>query len=192
MKRNDPLFEEIYKLDQATNCYMIEVALDQYADIFNEWDPAPFKRREIDPDLKLYLEGSSKEISFQYPIELYFTLPPGRQDDRIEQDTREGLKNSFVFTLYLLRKELRKTNTHMVRLTILGFAFLWIGTVFSDWAGGTLLVSLLGESLFIGGWVFIWEAVSLFFFTNRDLYHNYRTYKRLLNAPVFFREVARS
>lgn len=191
MRRRDPLFEEIYKLDQSTNCYMIEVALDQYADIFNEWDPAPFKRREIDPDLKLYLEGSSEEISFRYPIELYFTLPPGIQDDRVEQETREGLKNSFVFTLYLLRKELRKTNAHMIRLVILGFLFLWIGTVFPEILGDRLLVSLLAESLFIGGWVFIWEAVSLFFFTNRDLYHTYRTYKRLLNAPIFFREVAK-
>ncbi|XPM57997.2 MAG: hypothetical protein EDM05_009505 [Leptolyngbya sp. IPPAS B-1204] len=53
-----------------------------------------------------------------------------------------------------------------------------------------MLTSLLAEGIFIGGWVFLWEAVSLFFFTDLELYERYRAYKRLLNAPVFFREVS--
>lgn len=189
MKASNRLFEQIYRLDEATNCYMIEIALDQYTDIFNEWDPAPFKRREIDPDLVLYLEGSSQEISSHYPIELCFTLPKGTRNERLEQESREGIKNSFSFKMYLLRKELKKTNRQMIRLALLGLGFLWIGTVFSSRFEDTDLVSILSESIFIGGWVLIWEAVSLFFFTNRELYDHYQTYKRLLNAPVFFREI---
>jgi hypothetical protein len=38
---------------------MIEIALDRYEDIFNEWNPPPLKRQEIDADLELYLEGSA-------------------------------------------------------------------------------------------------------------------------------------
>lgn len=189
MKKTDRLFSEIYKIDESTNLYMIEIALDQYGDIFNAWDPAPFKRREIDPDLKLYLEGSSDEIPFQYPIELSFTLPQGKRNERMEEEARQGLKNSFIFKRYFLNKELKKTNSQTVMCIFLGFGFLWIGTIFSDRFEAKLLLSLLAEGLFIGGWVFLLEAVSLFFFTNRDLYHRYRTYKRLQNAPVFFREV---
>lgn len=186
--KQDQLFSEIYKIDEATNLYMIEVALDQYSDIFNEWDPAPFKRREIDPDLELYLEGSSDEISFRYPIELCFTLPKGIRDEHLEGEMRDGLRNSFFFKMYLIKKELKKTNTQMFRWVLLGFVFLWLGTVLSNQAEGKMALSLLADGLFIGGWVFLWEAVSLFFFTNRDLYGRYRTYKRLYKAPVFFRE----
>lgn len=42
--KKDTLFSEVYALDKSINRYMIEIALDQYEDIFNEWDPAPFKR----------------------------------------------------------------------------------------------------------------------------------------------------
>lgn len=185
------LFSEIYKVDESTNLYMIEIALDQYGDVFNEWDPAPFKRRDIDPDLQLYLEGSADEIPLRYPIELSFTIPQGTRNQQIEEDLRGGLKNSFTFKLYLLRKELKEVNTRMLRFILIGFLLLWVATKFSEQFEGAPFASILAEGLFIGGWVFIWEAVSLFFFTNRELYEDYRIYKRLLKAPVFFRETER-
>lgn len=181
-------FNEIYQIDEATNLYMIEVALDQYTNIFNKWDSAPFKRREIDPDLVIFLEGSSDEIPSRYPIELCFTIPQDKWNEQLEQEARRGLANSFMFKIYLLKIKLRKTNTEMIRDVILGFIFLWVATVSSKKFEVSVLLTLLGEGLFIGGWVFLWEAVSLFFFTNRELYHRFRTYKRLQNAPVIFRE----
>ncbi len=171
---------------------MIEIGLDQYADIFSEWDPAPFKRRSLDPDLELYLEGSAEEIPLHYPIELYFTLPSGTRNEAIEAETRNGLENSCRFKMYLLKQEIRKINTRMLRYILFGFIFLWSGTFFSTRFIGASFLSLLAEALFIGGWVFIWEAISLFFFTKRELYQRYRTFNRLKNAPMIFRETEAS
>lgn len=190
MKKKDRIFGEIYTIDESTGLYMIEIALDRYLDIFNEWDPAPFKRRALDSDLELYLEGSSEEIPLRYPVELCFTLPEGTRDETMEEESIDGLKNSFIFKIYLLKKELRKTNAQMLQDVILGFMFLWLGGIVSNQFADLAFLALVGESLFIGGWVFLWEAVSLFFFTNRELYHRYRIYKRLQNAPVIFRETA--
>jgi hypothetical protein len=187
-KNKNRFFNEIYTIDRSTGLYMIEIALDRYSDIFNEWDPAPFKRRALDSDLELYLEGSSEEIPLKYPIELCFTLPKGMRDEKIEEESQNGLKNSFVFKIYLLRQKLRKTNAQMLQDVILGFTFLWLGGIISNRFADQAFLSLVGESFFIGGWVFLWEAVSLFFFTNRELYHCYCNYKRLQNAPVIFRE----
>jgi hypothetical protein len=191
MKKNN-LFREIYTFDQATNRYMIEIALDQYADIFDEWDPAPFKRRSIDPDLELYLEGSAEEIPLRYPVELCFILPAGRRNEKLEEESLHGLKNSFAFKRYLLGREQRKTLLQITRCVVLGFAFLWFGTIFSERHQSQELLSLLAEALYIGGWVFLWEAVSLFFFTERELYYRYRSYKRWQNALVIFREAEKA
>jgi hypothetical protein len=184
----DKPFNETYQIDTATNLYMVEVSLDNYTDLFNKWDSAPFKRREIDPDLKIFLEGSSDDVPFRYPIELCFTIPPEKWNEQLEQEARKGLENTFTFKIYLLKREIKKTNAQMIRNVLLGFIFLWVATVFSKRFEASVLLTILGEGLFIGGWVFLWEAVSLFFFTNQELYHHYRTYKRLKNAPVFFRE----
>lgn len=188
MNNHNQLFNEIYKIDAATNLYMIEVALHQYADIFNEWDSTPFKRRDLDPDLQLYLEESSSEIPAKYPIELCFTVPAGTRDQQIEADARDGIKNSFISKRYFLNKKVKQTNMRMFWFVLVGFLLLWVAKSLSSWRADADLQSILLEGLAITGWVFLWEAVSLFFFTNRELYRRYSTYKRLQNALVLFRE----
>jgi hypothetical protein len=189
--KKDTFFSKIYALDQSTNRYMIEIALDRYEDIFNEWDPAPFKRREIDSDLQLYLEGSAEEIPLQYPIELCFTVPTGKRNECMEEETRSALRSFFGFKIYFSKRESRKLHIRILNYLFFGFLLLWTGNTYpghdatEDWA------IVLTEGIFIGGWVFLWEAVSLFFFTNREMYHRNRIYARLLNAPVFFQEVPR-
>lgn len=191
MKKSDRIFNETYKIDEATNLHMIEVAIDQHSDIFNEWDAAPFKRRDLDPDLQLYLETSSNEITDKYDIELCFTLPTGTRNEPLEEEVRNGIKNSFISKRYFLSKDIKKTNTRMFWFVLAGFLCLWVAKVLSGRVSEADLPSILLEGLAISGWVFLWEAVSLFFFTNRELYDRYKNYKRLQNAPVVFREADR-
>lgn len=188
MAQKEDYIAEIYAIDKANNAYMIEVALDQYTDIFSEWDPAPFKRREIDPDLQLYLEGSADEIPSKYLIEFCFTLPPGSRDEAMEQEVRDGLRNSVDFKLYLLRKEIRLINTRTLRYVLAGLGTLLVARFLAEPAERNVITSVLTEGLFIGGWVFLWEAVSLFFFSNRDLFDRYNLYRRFQRSQVIFRE----
>ncbi len=191
MKKKDRVFHETYKIDESTNLYMIEIALDRYTDIFNKWDPSPFKRREVNPDLEHYLERSSDEIPLRYPIELYIAVPKGIKDEQMEEESRNGIKNHFNFRIYLLKERLNKNNSRVLICVLAGF---FLQGVVAIWQidPNRILPSIFEQGLLIGGWVFLWEAVSLFFFTNRELYHRYRTYKRLRNAPVSFQEVEKS
>lgn len=189
MALKEEYIAEIYAIDKANNAYMIEAALDHYTDIFSEWDPAPFKRRELDPDLQFYLEGSADEIPKKYAIEVCFTLPPGTRDEAMEQDVRAGLRNSVDFKLYLLKKEIRLINVRTARYVLAGLGTLLVARL-AEPLDINIFTSVLTEGLFIGGWVFLWEAVSLFFFSNRDLYNRYCTYKRLRGSEVIFSEAA--
>ncbi len=185
----DGLFQEMYRRDAATGSYIIEIALDRYSDIFSEWDPAPFKLRDLDPDLELYLEGCSDDIPFRYPVTLSFTIPKGIRDQNIEEQARNGLANSFMFKRYFLRKDREKTSTRTLLYILIGFAFLWVATIFPQQLAESVFPSIIVEGLFIGGWVFLWEAISLILFTYRGLAHRSRTYKRLQHSPIVFREV---
>ncbi len=188
MKRKS-VFSEVYALDQSTHRYMIEIALDQYEDIFSEWDPAPFKRREIDADLELYLEGSVEEIPSRYPIELFFTLPQGKRSEALEEAACQGIRSFFGFKIHFLKLELRQITLRILNYLFFGFLLLWVGNTYPghhstrDWA------ILLADGIIIGGWVFLWEAVSLFSFTSLEMYHRHRIYNRLLQAPIFFKEL---
>ncbi|MDG2991510.1 hypothetical protein L3556_11300 [Candidatus Synechococcus calcipolaris G9] len=188
MKSRHQFLDQIYEIDQRNNAYMIEVALDQYTYLFNEWDPAPFKRRELDVDLQQYLESSCDEIPAHYDIELCFTLSPGTQNAELEHEARLGLENSFKFKLYLLKQELRRINTRMIRYVFAGLGTLFVAHLLAEKATMNTIASVLNEGLFVGAWVFLWEAVSLFFFSNRDLYDRYKTLKRLRTAQIIFQE----
>lgn len=188
MPRKQEYFAEIYAIDSATNAYMIEVALDRYTDIFSEWDPAPFKRRELDPDLQLYLEGSADEIPPKHAIEVCFTLPPGHRNAAMEQEVRRGLSNSVDFKLYLLRRDIKLINTRTFHYVLAGLGTLLVATLMAEPSEGSVVTSVLTEGLFIGGWVFLWEAVSLFFFSNRDLLNRYSLYQRFRRSQVIFKE----
>lgn len=182
------LFAEIYRFDKKSRSFIIEIALDRYEDIFSEWDPAPFKLRDIDPDLELYLEGSSDDIPIKYPVSLSFTIPKGSKNENIEEQARNGLKNGFTFKRYFLQNEIKSKNKQTIIFFVIGFAFLWVATIFPEKLRESPFPSIIVEGLFIGGWVFLWEAITLIIFTTRGLLHRNRIYKRLLSSPIQFRE----
>ena len=66
--------EKIYEKNEATNSFIISVTIENYADIFNELDPAPFRKRDLDQGLRDYLEDSSSDIPLKYGIILQFNI----------------------------------------------------------------------------------------------------------------------
>lgn len=187
MRKKEHFLKGIYETDSASSAYIVEVALDDYTDIFSEWDPAPFKRRDLDPDLEEYLLGAVAEIPSKESIIFCFILPQVKMNAEKEVEALAGLKNSFIYKRYKLQKSFSKSNTFAVRYLLMGFLFLWLGTAVPGYLAAGLVSSLLSEGIFIGGWVFIWEAVYQLFFLNQDLYTQYKHIKRMQLAPVVFR-----
>ena len=74
MKRADSALEGIYEKDQATSAFIIATAIERYTGIFNELDPAPFKKRDINQDLRVFLEDCSADIPLKYNVILQFNL----------------------------------------------------------------------------------------------------------------------
>lgn len=50
-----------------------------------------------------------------------------------------------------------------------------------------VLMSILLEGIFIGGWVFLWEAFSLVFIYNQDVRRNLREMRRFSKAQITFK-----
>ena len=191
-KKANKLFGESYVVDQLTGCYMIEIALTDYADIFNEWDPAPFKRREIDPDLVIYLENCSAEIPSQYPIELCFTVPGQIQNEQAEAASRNGIENSLRYLIYDIKEQHKANRNRILRFILLGLSSLWLAEASGNHPKADVFSSLLVQGIAIGGWFFLGEAGSLLFFANRNLRKRNLTYSRLKDAPIIFRATVQS
>ncbi|MDO8520718.1 MAG: hypothetical protein Q7S52_01255 [bacterium] len=188
MNKNVKKATQIYRKYEDTERLLIEVALDHYEDIFNEWDPAPFKRRDIDQDLRAFLEECSEEISIRHPIVIAFYLPKGELDDEKQEKCVEGLRSFFTFNKHLTSKELRLSYRQVLRHFLTGLAFLAVAVLFERQLEKTMLLELLDQGLFVGGWVFVWEALTIVAFRNQKLKHRIAEWNRFLDAPIIFKK----
>lgn len=50
----DDYLKKIYEKNTNTGNYIIEVSLNKYTDIFNDWDNSPLPKRDLDPDLDFF------------------------------------------------------------------------------------------------------------------------------------------
>jgi len=58
-KPDEKVLEKIYERDKDTGAFIISVAIEKYVDVFNELDSAPWRRRVLDHDLRMFLEDCS-------------------------------------------------------------------------------------------------------------------------------------
>lgn len=186
MKTSDAGLKKIYQQNPDTGAFLIETALDRYEDIFNAWDPAPYKRRDLNPDLLRYLEDSSSDIPLHRPVELLFKVPTQIYSGTKEDNTREGLSTYLTCDVDAARKNLRRLHRRsFVNLCVAGALLTAVAQV-SRLQDNQLLVSILRDGLTIGSWVFTWELISFFFFRRFEFRRELKKWKRLASAEIRF------
>jgi hypothetical protein len=178
--------KQIYKVNPESNAYIIEVSLENYNEIFNGWDPSPIKRRDLDPDLVHFMEECALDIPLRFPLELQFQMPGEQYDERKEELSRTGIQNNFNFTTHFIRKDIKQTRKKVVFYIITAFAFLSLGYISGQRVEPNIITTTLMEGLSIGGWVFLWEAFSLLFFSGQETYGKLRRYERFQNTIINF------
>ncbi len=183
-KRN--YLKQIYKQNTESKAYIIEVSVDYYHEIFNGWDPSPIKRRDIEPDLLDFIEQCAYDIPLKYNIELHFYLPKSGVDVSKEQLTLTGIKNNFQFIIHFINRKLRVIRRKILLYIMMSFSFLVSGYLFKQYLTLGVLTTPIFEGLVIGGWVFLWEAFSLFFFSSQEIRGRLRRYLKFVDSPIYF------
>ena len=186
MSKIESMLDKIYETDPNTGHYIIEVALKNYAEIFNDWDHAPYKRKDINPELIVFLEDSIDDIPQKFDVDICFYLAA-----EIRNPERERVITSWFKTFFAFYIEIEKTKikNHAKTALIYGVisAALLITSFFGHLYQNSIVVYTITEIIIVGGWVFLWEAISRLVFetkTNRRLIQNY---KRFIGAPISFR-----
>jgi hypothetical protein len=132
MRRDERTLERIYEKDKTTGAFIISIALDRYVDVFNELDSAPWRRRDLDHDLRIFLEECSADIPLKYDIILQFSIAQEKQDPIKEEKLKVGLKTYFTFVRSSLQKKIRasyqRSIVYALGAFLLIFAFYLLST----------------------------------------------------------------
>lgn len=190
-KKTKSLLQTIYDFDSERNAYIIRILIGQYTHVFNDLDPAPMKRRDLNQEILTYLEDCSKEIPLKYKVQLEFVVKDHREDSDKEQRARVGLKTYFSFVMLNLRREIvgayKKCAVYILTSCLLLSVSFYLRSRLADFS---IPFSILKEGLSIGGWVFLWEAIAIVVFSNREVFKEFKKYERLNDAEVKFTYLA--
>ncbi|MGE5580246.1 MAG: hypothetical protein ACM3WU_09410 [Bacillota bacterium] len=186
-KSKENFLKQMYRTNPDTNAFIIEISLDDYSEIFNGWDPSPVKRRDLDPELVGFLEACASDVPLRYPLELQLYMPQEKLDKDKENLSREGIRNNFDFTIHSVRKSLMEVRQKTAVYMIAAFAFMSVGYASGRLAQLGWVTTILTEGISIGGWVFLWEAFSLFFFSGQEIRARLKRYLRFQSTEVVFK-----
>jgi hypothetical protein len=183
LKRDERTLERIYEKDKATDAFIVSIALDRYVDVFNELDSAPWRRRDLDHDLRIFLEECSSDIPLKYDIIIQFNVEQEKQDPLKEERLKMGLKTYFTFVRTGLQRKIRRSYERSLIYGVVAFFLIFASYSLAAISTNTLLVSLF-DVVAIGGWVFLWEAISTLAFQGREARERFLTYQRFSTSEV--------
>jgi hypothetical protein len=187
--RKKKYFQKLYNFDQESQSYFIDVSLDSYDDVYDEWDPSPFKKRDIEDEFNDFVVNSSEDIPLNYNISVVLYLPSSKRDEKKETNLIAAYQNFYEYeTERLLKKKQNLRNKNISHLTmsfsLLTLYFLWEGL--SETQTGFFISFPLKEGLMIGGWVFLWEVFTNIFIRGKELRRQFKLYQRLFQANLKF------
>jgi hypothetical protein len=168
--------------------HRIELHLRELAQLFNSMDPTPFHHRDIDPGAKEFIESWALEFppDSRFQVSIHLDKPPPDGDPSAL--VTEALHNYFDYEAELVRRDLRRLLRQGRVSLAIGLTFLAVCLLIADALArvaesGTFL-TIVRESLTIGGWVALWRPLEIFLYDWWPLVRRRRIYKNLARAQV--------
>jgi hypothetical protein len=179
-------YKQVYDADPKTGEYIIDVKLDRFFDFYHPWDNSKFDRRDMHPELIDYLEDCSKEIPFSEGIAVRFEIESEEKSAEQEQKLEGSFRYYFRYLIRTYKQQRTREYRHTAFLAILALVLLFIANIVDTFLTENAFSLTVIEGIFVGGWVFMWEAVYALGFHRPGERQKMKEAVRLLDAPLFF------
>ena len=167
----------------------IDIKLQTVEQIFDNRDPAPFRERDLDPDLADLLLDAGEDLFGEPTYKVVFWLDKPCPPLEIES----AFRAHFEYTIERLRRtRKRRRRVGQVSLAIglvLVVALLALAQVVAKSVGGAVGAGLR-EGLVISCWVVLWRPIEILVYDWIPMRHERRVAAKLLAAPVEVRGAA--
>jgi hypothetical protein len=174
-------------VEQEKKSKRIEVRLRDLGQLFNTMDPSPFHDKDLDQDAEEYIESWAQEFPVKERVMLVIHLAewPAGQDPQALAE--QAIHNYFSYKARINKWELRRLLLEGWWSLLIGIAFLFLcliaGKSIGEAEKGTFL-SLLRESLVIGGWVAMWRPLEICLYAWWPIFRRGLIREKLSRMPV--------
>ncbi len=173
-----------YRVEGAD--HVVDIQVGTIDRLFDNRDPAPFRERDLDPDLLEYLVAASEDLQ-RVPMRLvlWFARPlPGNE-------VRAALKSHFEYELERIdrrRRQQRRIGQASLAIGLVLLVVLLSLAQFVDRLPLGRLHDPLHEGLVIISWVTMWRPIDTLVFDWIPLSRSRKLMQKLHDAPTEVRE----
>lgn len=170
-----------YRLENGEPCIDVRVGTVQH--LFDNRDPAPFRERDLDPDLSEYLVDSGEDLFGRERFRVVFWLDKPCRPGELEQAFRAHFEDMIARIRRTRRQHRRTGQVALLLAIILVVALLSLAQFIASILPGSLGTGLK-EGLVISSWVVMWRPIETILYDWIPTRHQRRVASRLLEAPI--------
>jgi hypothetical protein len=167
---------------------VIELRVDEIAQLFHTLDPFPFRERDLDHKAEEFIVGWARELPVDQPIRIAVHYPSSDDQTRAARDLSEAFRRYFSHMADNLQRDLNELFRVGRRSLGIGVFVLVTCLILAHLAGGFLTEApfkrLVEESFLILGWVANWRPLEIFLYDWWPIARRRDLYRRLSNAVV--------
>src|SRR6516225_9698679 len=179
---NIALIQEALVETPSTAATKIEISLNRLTQLFNSFDPSPFRERDLDREAEDYIVGSAEEASQQRPLALVIHLPADQLPAQGLPDLREAIHNYFAYRRDQESRRLRLLFRDGRIALLIGLSVL-LRELASSF-GNDSASDIFGEGMLIIGWVAMWRPLEIFLYEWVPIRRRCRVLAKLAEMPV--------
>ena len=171
--------------------YLVEIRLNEIRQLFNSFDPAPFREKDLESSAETYIVDSVQEFHLDTPITLVLHLPQSACTDEAASSVPAAIHHYFLYRAEITSKELRFTLQQGRIALVIGLVFLFLCIAAQQLIASLektgLMWSIIEEGFLISGWVAMWRPIDVFLYEWWPIRRRRRVYEKLAKLPVVLR-----
>jgi len=172
---------------------VIELRVDDIAQLFHTLDPFPFRERDLDREAEEYIVGWARELPGRNPVKIRIHYPNNPAQTRVARELAEAFHRYFSDRANAIQRDINELFRIGRRSLAIGIAILVLCLLSAHFGVRALFEEpfrrLLEESLLILGWVANWRPLEIFLYDWWPLVRRRDMYRRLANASVESRPI---
>lgn len=167
---------------------VIELRVDDVAQLFHTLDPFPFREKDLDREAEEYIVGWARELPAQHAITIVIDFPDTDAQRRTAGDLAAAFSRYFADRADAIQRDLNELFRVGRYSLAIGVGILIACLMAAHFVAGLLFEppfrGLVEESLLILGWVANWRPLEIFLYDWWPLARRRDLYRRLSAAKV--------
>lgn len=162
----------------------ISLVLQDYNDIFSDFDPRTYSDRALSDDFLSECKKAARNKEAE--VELRLLMPKIRRNLNDEFKIKKRLKSHFEHHFKEKELEIKKIRNQGISWFIIGAILMMVATFLKQMQSKNFLIILLEVMLEPAGWFSFWEGLVKVLITSGQIQPEYEFYRKMARANIGF------